>query len=1042
MPAGRILRSVDKLLMVLGQEHDSLDPAEVLDDLLCLTDDCELKEGLLERLSRLRLWKASALAPPEAASQLEQALEMESKGAGSEAIEPYSNVLATLDETKHGRLATLVRLRLLDLLLDHGTDETRVAALTSALESSSEPDLMNQIWNLSCRSLLSQVSNADAESRRSVWESGLARLGTHQAYVAAGTLEDIDRLVQQVRPLDADFAMEIATDLLLLAPDIPSMQELQHRRAMLLAAQGRWPEFRSAAALEAMLANWTSDGPLGCISECVEIMNSAGLEAEEASAFGDQLIALVSGRQEPLEDSQQARQSSLVDSYLQDAAGKPLREHPHIPARRQAFLRVLSGGVAAAIDTVREVPTSSDANGRSPIRRLEDLVLILSIARHSPSVLAEAVELVAREGATTGASPGLVSRLSDEMIRSRQAKLVRWGVQALGERRYSWTAMLWTSALRLARDESELEPLTCGMVGRGLAACRPKDVAEAISRTIELQDSSRAQVVLLQRVAAIHHAVRDFGAAADALGKAQTLCDQFTPASRTATIKLAKAACLIAQDRWLEALAGLKKGLPEQCKPTQQAAAAFLAGCIRLNRNEVARARELLRAGIEKCPGHPFSPKAQEILDLIDALSSSGVPDTLSMNPQEYATKYLQPVRSKIKDLLEASSLEQEKARFEQRLVVIDGLFQDLTKCIQEQQAKALVSAIPQAMGFPENRPVGTGPYEQTLRLYHESLQDFGAALPCLDLPENQVKLIANLYREFVRSAETFVQHNAGLVTAISEPSQRRMLEAALTLMLLHVPDKDFSETYIANLAEWMRDSLTLQKLSELCLRGQRPLTSMQLEQYRTGYAWDVSDKLAFLEAKARQLENSTDKRVTIAAMAAWVFLADEAQADRSAMTARFELAKVYKEMGHYGLAAEVIQEAMSRYPGSAERGRAAVLRLRYLYSAGRYETLQAEAISYLSDPNCQAYRPQLLYLRWASYRKTGDYTLAEETASKLLSAFSAFSGCADVWLCRAMESLASDDDEEARVALQVILDDYPRSSVAAKAHNLLHKLK
>lgn len=1012
LSASKILASVDRLLAALRSEPGSLQPQQVLTDLLAVSRDAALREGLLGRLGEARLDAALATGEPALRDQVAAGRDLERRGDKPQAIQAYRKVLSQLGAQPH--LAVLVAMRAVELSLAAQEDTTPADDLLATLSQAKQEDLADEIANLRLRVLLRKVGQAPQAARRDLWRSGLEGLAA-PSYLTAAALQELDNMAARTRVDDPALAMDVATDLFLMGTDTASLRAIQQRRMALLASQARWEEVSRAAKLEAVLAAWSCEALLQTITGGADALLAAGMDAQTVQSVVDQQVDTIGGMA-----AEPAGAAGLLDDSLQAAVLERRRQGRPAPPRQQALLLALSQEPDAAARAGVQVPAAHTGG----VAQLESQALLWSLAQ-GHVVLPPASLLDPRADSQPAAGQG-------DLVGLRQERLVRWGAEALKAKREAWAATLWSGALAMARDDDQLASLTRAMVGKGLAGSRPKDLLGAMTKVIEAQRASLPRVPLLQRMAEIQYAFRDYRNAGAYLDQAQAACGPVTPPAITAALKLDQAACLINQGQWEAARALLGAQPDPRGTPWQQATAMFLTGLTQCHGYDVAGAMAAFHEGIRTHPQHPFAGKAEQMVARVEACGVDLSCDTIRCSAPEYARQNMEPLRSAL--------TQQAPPRLRQRLELVGELFDRLAQSIDQQQTEALAAMVPPVLGSGSGGGSAAAPKE-VLELYHEFVPKFDQSSVGTDLPEEQKAPVAEQYMELSRRTELFVRDRAAMVSALDPARRPNMLALAATVLLLHVGDEAFAAEHVAALPEWMREPLALGELGEVCLAGRRPLTTLCIEQSRTGTTWDLDAQGAFLEGRAMWISPPADRRAQLAALEAWAALADRAGVDVTAMSARSRLCELLGKMGSSGLAAEVMRRQAEKYPQSKTFGQAATLRLKYLCANKNYETLISEATPCLKDERCRDQYPQILYLAWIASKAQGRKPAADSFGEQLLSGYSDNQLCAAVWLDRGVNYLAMGDYEKAQEALRTVLEKFPTSASASHASKLLGQI-
>jgi tetratricopeptide (TPR) repeat protein len=273
----------------------------------------------------------------------------------------------------------------------------------------------------------------------------------------------------------------------------------------------------------------------------------------------------------------------------------------------------------------------------------------------------------------------------------------------------------------------------------------------------------------------------------------------------------------------------------------------------------------------------------------------------------------------------------------------------------------------------------------------------------------------------------------------------RTAAELGIVVPMLVRPDRQWDRQLVAGLPEWMLKAESLKVAEDVALSAVRPVPAYLLwvQQFSGGGAADANraQYVAHLDKKADLFFGSKDFLKGISCLKSAVLLADQESLANTAVRLRFRLAEVYQIYGHAQLSAEEVKGIMNAYPASPEYGRAALMRLMYLYHADQFQKIIEEAPALLEDPGTKTHRPQILYIAWVSYRRENKMDDADRMEKAFLAAYPDYSLAADMHFARAMASLAGGKYDEASQALEMIQERFPDSSVAAKAKDIKSRL-
>jgi outer membrane protein assembly factor BamD (BamD/ComL family) len=122
--------------------------------------------------------------------------------------------------------------------------------------------------------------------------------------------------------------------------------------------------------------------------------------------------------------------------------------------------------------------------------------------------------------------------------------------------------------------------------------------------------------------------------------------------------------------------------------------------------------------------------------------------------------------------------------------------------------------------------------------------------------------------------------------------------------------------------------------------------------------------------------------------------------------------------------------------------GRAAMLRMKYLYEANRFAAILDEAPPLRDDARCKLFVPQILYLQWVSHRREGQTDQAASVMRTFLDAYPTHPLGADMQFAAAMALLSEGDYAGASQALDRIEYRYPDSALIPKVRQLQARVR
>jgi hypothetical protein len=138
--------------------------------------------------------------------------------------------------------------------------------------------------------------------------------------------------------------------------------------------------------------------------------------------------------------------------------------------------------------------------------------------------------------------------------------------------------------------------------------------------------------------------------------------------------------------------------------------------------------------------------------------------------------------------------------------------------------------------------------------------------------------------------------------------------------------------------------------------------------------------------------------------------------------------------------AADEIQSIRSLCPDPADYARASVLHLKYLYAAGQYSAMVADASADLNQPRCQSALPQIIYITWATCRRHGmDAAPWSET---FIERFPDDPLAAQIYLASAIDAIAQGKTQQASRLLEFIEYRFPQSKIIPQVRQVRARLR
>ena len=320
----------------------------------------------------------------------------------------------------------------------------------------------------------------------------------------------------------------------------------------------------------------------------------------------------------------------------------------------------------------------------------------------------------------------------------------------------------------------------------------------------------------------------------------------------------------------------------------------------------------------------------------------------------------------------------------------------------------------------------------------------FREALLLSSLAKEEADFLRNYYDTAARLAGKYLARRGQMVSAINKQSGVDVLELCLVMPFLHLSDQQWTTEDIESLPKWMKTDDNIAALERFALRVRRPFTAYQFSLFNRksdikGREFTYPD---YLLSAAESRIKHRDYHVAIYCIRIGIEQAEQVKKEDTATELRFSLSDLLSNIGHSGLAAKEILELMESYPQCPDWGKAAMLRIKYLYEAADFKAIAAEANEYQSDSRCSNRLAQILYMSWVTHRRLNDLETAQKIEQQFLKQYSKHPLGADMYFASAMTAMASGNYEEAGRLLEIVEYQYPKSRIQQKVKKIRQRLE
>ena len=382
---------------------------------------------------------------------------------------------------------------------------------------------------------------------------------------------------------------------------------------------------------------------------------------------------------------------------------------------------------------------------------------------------------------------------------------------------------------------------------------------------------------------------------------------------------------------------------------------------------------------------------------------------------------------------------------FDERLASLREATERVASVFDLGRREALDDLLGDAFG-PTAAPASSGSEPQPefdLRAFlKEHTERLAAPLSTAGLSADQISEMAGEYRRtLVESSERMATR--GEVLAATRPEAAGLsLKASVALPLVHVADRGFRVEDVELFPAWSRTPQMLPALERLMYEVERPQTALCVAAAADGAAAAPEGKaaVALLRAEADQLLQAQTSDAAVACLALAVEFSEQASDDDG--TLRQHQAQVLADLDRPAEAAALLLPQLAADAPAGPRGRAAMLRLKFLYGAGELERVIEESDRHLEDPGVRAQQPQILYIRWVAARQLDLQAVAGAAHDRFLQEHDDHPLAADLYFADAMEALARSDYDEAGRLLEFIVFRFPESRLVERARSIQQRLE
>ncbi len=249
--------ALEKVLAGVADDPDM--PERILSDLAARVTDYRFLPHVRRLLDNVSIRQATLAPSRDAAAAVSGALKAQQDARDDEAIAGYLGVVDVLSDRPrwaHAVRRTVLRLCLKSPKVDLARRQLR------QLDAARQVDAVEK-GNYELRVLLAEVRQSAPAARDATWRKGIASVSVADGVLLEPTIRDLERTVAVLPdgkggPTPGD----MLSDVLLLAPDIPSMRRVLRLRGRDEIKTGIPSHADTTFAMETALSAVTADGPL------------------------------------------------------------------------------------------------------------------------------------------------------------------------------------------------------------------------------------------------------------------------------------------------------------------------------------------------------------------------------------------------------------------------------------------------------------------------------------------------------------------------------------------------------------------------------------------------------------------------------------------------------------------------------------------------------------------------------------------------------------------------------------------------------------
>ncbi len=414
---------------------------------------------------------------------------------------------------------------------------------------------------------------------------------------------------------------------------------------------------------------------------------------------------------------------------------------------------------------------------------------------------------------------------------------------------------------------------------------------------------------------------------------------------------------------------------------------------------------------------------------------------------QNFKQDALGPLASRYDQIIAVHKDDGALETFLRRVNLIDTIANLLVKSFESTRSDSLDSLLGDIVDISDaHRTSSPIRAMRAAEILSEYTSHFTKTISFSLLTKEEIAFLRNYYDTLAKMAGEFIAQRGKMVSAINKQSGVDILELCMVMPFLHLSDQQWTAENIKALPKWMKTGDNIAALEEFALRVRRPFTAYQFSLFnRNSGTSDKDQEFAYSEYLLAAVESRIkhrDYHVAIHCIRIGIEQAEQAKKQETAVKLHFRLSDLLTNIGHPDLAAKKMLKLMKSYPKCLDWGKAAMLRIKYLYEAADFKTIASEADKYKSDSRCNDYLAQILYISWVTHRRLNDPETAQKLKQQFLKRYSKHPLGADMYFASAMTAMASGDYEEADRLLEIVEYQYPKSRIQQKVKKIRERLE